>query len=106
LREIVQIAREILIGDGQFSGFVQTEERRVRLDCQLVERQVLGGFCDRSLEFGSPGIEALLRTCVDEIEGIAVENRPGYSDSIECLLRAMQPAKLLECRVVEGLYAE
>src|SRR4249919_453307 len=67
---------------------------------------MLGGLHDRPLEFGSPGITALLRTRVDEIERITVKNRTGDCDSIKGLLGAMQTAEFLERSVVEGLYAE
>ena len=67
---------------------------------------MLSGFRDRPLEFRSPGIKALLRPRIDEIEGITVKNRTGDCDCIEGLLRAMQPAEFLERRVVEGLHAE
>src|SRR5689334_17580397 len=67
---------------------------------------MLSGFRDRPLEFRSPGIKTLLRPRIDEIERVTVENRTGDCDCIERLLRAVQPAELLERVVVEGLHAE
>ena len=51
LREVVEIAREIVIGNGELAGLVQAEIWRVRLDGQLIERQMLGRFRYRALEF-------------------------------------------------------
>ena len=74
LREIVEIAREIVVGNGELAGLVQAEERRVRLDGQLIEREMLGRFRDGALEFGGPGGERLARPRIDEIERIALED--------------------------------
>ncbi len=44
LREVVEIARQILVGHIELAGLMQREERRVRLDGQLIKREVLGRF--------------------------------------------------------------
>ena len=53
LREVVEIAPDVVIGDGQLAGLVQSEERRVRLDGQLIEREMLGGLGNCALELGA-----------------------------------------------------
>ena len=75
LREIIEIAREILVRNGELARPVQAEERRVRFDGQLIEREMLGGFSDRTLEFRRPAVERLPRPRVDQIERVAVKYR-------------------------------
>ena len=49
LRRIVECARGIIVGSFQFAGRMQRGERRLRLDGQLVERQMLARFGNRAL---------------------------------------------------------
>ena len=67
---------------------------------------MLGGFGDGALEFGFPLRRRLPRTCVDQIERVAVERLPRDGDRVERLLRGVQPAELLQRRIVERLHAE
>ena len=55
LRRVVERARRVLVRDDELAGGMQRGERRVLLDGELIERQMLGGFRDRALELGGPG---------------------------------------------------
>jgi hypothetical protein len=48
LRDVIELARGVVVGRNKLAGFAQREERRVRLDRQLIERQMLGRFGDRA----------------------------------------------------------
>src|ERR1700688_314923 len=106
LREIVEIASKIVVRNDQLAGFVQRCERRVRLDGQLIKREMFGRLRNGALELGRPGIERLARPCIDKIERITIEDRARYVDRIERLLHRVQPAKFFERGVIERLYAE
>ena len=74
LREVVEIARGVVVGNDELAGFVQTEKRRVRLDGQLIEREMLGRLGNGALELGRPGVGRLARPRIDQIERIALED--------------------------------
>ena len=44
LRQVVERAAGVVVGNDELAGLVQRVERRLRLDGQLIERQMLGGF--------------------------------------------------------------
>ena len=49
LRRVVKRARGIVVGHFELAGRMQRGERRLRLDGQLIERQMLAGFGNRAL---------------------------------------------------------
>mgnify|MGYP001611871623 CR=1 FL=1 len=106
LREVVQIAPEVIVGDRQLAGRAQAEERRARLDGQLIEREMLGRFRDGALELDGPGGQRLARPRINEIERIALEDRARDRNGRERLLRRVQTAQFLERAIVERLHAE
>ena len=106
LRHVVERARAIVVRDDELAGRVQRGERRVLLDGELIEREMLGGFGDRALELGAPRLRRLARPRVDEIERIALERRARDLHRIERFLRGVQPAEFLQRRIVERLHAE
>src|SRR4029077_10541820 len=75
LREIIEIAREILVRNGELARPVQAKEWRVRFGGQLIEREVFGGFGDRALEFRRPAVECLPGPRIDQIERVAAKYR-------------------------------
>jgi hypothetical protein len=77
---------------------VQAVEWRAVLDGQLIERQMLGRFRDRALEFGLPSVERLARPRVDEVERVALEIRARDGDRVERFLRGVQAAEFLQRR--------
>src|SRR5476649_1900132 len=68
LRQVVKIEPQIVVRDRELARLVQTEERRARLDGQLIEREMFGRFGDGALELGAPGLERLPRAGINEIE--------------------------------------
>src|SRR4029079_12398765 len=92
LREIIEIAREILVRNGELARPVQAEERRVRFDGQLIEREMFGGFGDRALEFRLPAVKRLPGPRVDQIERVAVKYRASDGNRVERFLRGVQTA--------------
>ena len=54
LRGVVERAREVLVGHRELAGRTQRGERRVGLDGELIEREMLGGLGERALELGAP----------------------------------------------------
>src|SRR3981189_1850143 len=85
---------------------MQRREGRLRLDGELVEREMLGRLRDGAGELGAPGRDRLAWTRIDQIEGIALENPARDRDRVERLAHRVEPAELLEYRVVERLHAE
>ena len=49
LRDVVKLATAILVGNDQLAALMQRVERRLRLDGQLIERQMLRRFRDGAL---------------------------------------------------------
>ena len=98
LREIVEIAREILVGDRELAGGVQAEKGRLRFDGELIKREMLGGFGDGALELGVPGAECLARARVNEVERVAVEDRTRDGNRVERFLRACAGGRALSAR--------
>jgi hypothetical protein len=68
LCDIVEITPGIVVGNDELAGLAQREERRVRLDRQLIERQMFGGLIDRELQFVCPFGRRLPRPRVDQVE--------------------------------------
>ena len=106
LREVVEIARGVVVGNDELAGFLQTEKRRVLLDGQLIERKMLGRLGNGALELGRPGGRRLARPRIDEIERVALEIRARHRDRVERFLRAVQAAQLFQRGIVECLHAE
>ena len=96
LREIVEIARGVVVGNDELAGLVQAEERRARLDGELIKREMLGRFRDGALEFGGPGGGRLARARVDEIERVTLEIRARDRDRVERFLRGVQAAEFFQ----------
>ena len=53
-REIVKRSRSVAVGDRQLAGGLQRVKRGLRLDGQLIKREMLGGFCNGEFEFARP----------------------------------------------------
>ena len=108
MREIVKIARQILVGNDQFAGLVQAEERRVGFDGQLIKRKMFCGLTAmaRLRVPRRPGIECLPRPGVDQIERVAIEDRAGDRNRVERFLRRVQASELLQHGIVERLHAQ
>ena len=68
LRRIIECPRGVLIGDRELAGGMERGERRILLDGQLIEREMLGRFRKRALEFGGPGLRRLPRSGIDQVE--------------------------------------
>ena len=106
LRHIVESACHSLIRNLQLARGVQAEERRLRFDGELVERQMLGGFRHRELQLVFPHLRGLVRPRIDQIEGIAVERRARDGNRIQCFARCVQTAQCFQGRIVQRLHAE
>ena len=81
-------------------------KRRAFLDGELIERQVLGGFRDRVLQFVGPHPRRLVGARIDQVERVALEGGAGDRDRLERLARSVQPAQGFQRRIVERLHAE
>ena len=106
LRDVVERARQCLVRRLELAGGMQTEKRRAFLDRQLIERKVLGGFCDREFQFAGPGLGGLIGAGIDQIEGIALERTARDRNRVQRLTRAMQTPEHLQRRIVQRLHAE
>src|SRR5258705_348013 len=60
LRNVIKRTRGRLVRRLKFARGMQAEERRLRLDCQLIERQMLGRLRDREIQFVRPHIGRLI----------------------------------------------
>src|SRR5208282_6277892 len=54
LRRVVKGARGVLVGNFELARRMQRSERRLRLDGQLIEREMLSGLAKRMGEFARP----------------------------------------------------
>ena len=63
----------------------------------------LGG---RAFELAGPSLRRLAGARVDQIEGIAFEDRARDRHRLECLLRRMQPPERFERSVIQRLHPE
>ena len=73
LRDVIQRPRGGLVRCLEFARGMQPEERRAFFDGELIERQMLGRFCNRELQLIGPHLRRLVGTGVDQVERIAVE---------------------------------
>ena len=98
LRRVVERARGVFVGHGELAGRVQRVKRRVGLDGELIERQMLGGFGDRALELGGPGLRRLSRPRIDQVERIALEGAARDRDRVERFLARCACARATSAR--------
>ena len=89
LRQVVERAAGVVVGNDELAGLVQRVERRLRLDGELIERQMLGRFGDGALEFGCPLLPA----------SAAAARRSDRTNSARTLCRAMATASSASCAV-------
>src|SRR5208282_2224944 len=94
LRRVVKGPRGILVGNFELARGMQRRERRVRLDGELIERQMLPGFAKRMRKLARPVPRRLLRPRIDQIERVAVENATRDGDGVERLARRMPAPEL------------
>src|SRR5215470_12263484 len=80
LRQRVEVSRCLSIWDAQLPAPVERCERRVRLDRELIERQVPARQRQGSPEFLTPGAQRLAWPRVNHIEGVARERGARYLD--------------------------
>ena len=106
LRHVVQRAGDGLVGRLQFACGMQSEERRAFLDGELIERQMLGGFRNRQLQFVGPHLRRLVGAGVDQVERVAVECRARDRHRIERLARAVQASQRFQRSIIQRLHAE
>src|SRR5262245_48349791 len=73
LRGIVESERRVIAGYDELARGMQRCKRRLRLDGELVKRQVSAGERKRVAQLGAPVVEQLPGPRIDEIEREAVE---------------------------------
>jgi hypothetical protein len=93
LRHIVERAGNRLVRGLQFARRMQAEKRRAFLDRELVEREMLGGFRNRELQFVRPHLRRLVGTGVDQVERVAVERAACDRDRVQRLARTVQSSE-------------
>ena len=96
----------VAVRHGELAGGVKRGERRVGLDGELVEREMLGRLGDGARELGAPGRRGLARPRIDEVERIALERAARDRDGGERLVGRVHAPERLERGVVERLHAE
>ena len=103
---VVQLAAEIVVGNDELARGMERGKRRVLLDGQLIEREVVAGFGQRAGEFARPILRVLARPGIDQIERVAIENAARDADRIERFARGVHAAKLGQHAIVERLDAK
>jgi len=106
LRDIIQRARGRLVRRFQFARGMQAEERRLRLDRELIERQMLGGFRDREVQLIRPHLRRLAGAGINQVERITIKGGAGDRDRVERLARGVQTSQRFQRGVVQRLHAE
>src|SRR4029453_11972102 len=94
LGRVIEGACGVVAGRDELAGRVQRCKRRALLDRELVERKMLASLGGRASELGGPGLRRLAGARVNQIEGIALEDRARDRHRLERLLRRMAPPKL------------
>ena len=79
---------------------------RLRLDGELVKRQMLGAQRQGFRQFGAPGRFGLAGPRLDEIEGNALENALRQCQRRQRLRPVMQAAQLFQVGVIQRLHAQ
>ena len=106
LRHVVEGAAGLVVRGHQLAGGREAVERRARLDCQLIEAQMLGRPRQSFAQLGPPRGRRLAGAGVDQVEGRAREDRLGDLDRRQRLRRVVEAAERPQGRVVQRLYAE
>ena len=106
LRERIEIRRELRLRNGELAGGVEAGERRLLLDGELVEREVVGRHADRLFELGAPGGQRLPGPRIDQVEGKPREDGARKLHGAARILHVMDAAERLQRGVVERLHAE
>src|SRR3569833_771576 len=106
MRDIEERERGIGIGWHELAGRMQCGVRSLRLDGQLIERQVSTSERQRFAELGAPCALCLLRPRVDEIERDALERRARDRNRGLRVGDRVDASERAQHIVVEGLYAE
>src|SRR5438477_12197140 len=106
LSDIVENARGVFVRRPQFTRRVKRGERRLRLDRELVERNMLASFRQCRAQLARPLFRCLTGTCIDEVERITTENRARHAKRIKRFARRMGAAKRGEVAILERLDAE
>ena len=106
LGEVIEVARHVVVRHDKLARLVQAKKWRVRLDGQLVKREMFGRLGNRALEFMRPVLGGLARSSLDKVERVTVENGTGDRNGIERFLRRVEPAKFLQGCIVERLHPE
>ncbi len=106
LRRIVERQRCLLVGNDELAGGVQRCERRLRLDGELIERQMLAGDGECIAQLVLPRGERLPGPRVDEIEREAIERRARDLDRRLGLGDRMNAAERFQDVVAQRLHAE
>ena len=78
-------------------------EGRTGLDRQLVERQVIGGHCQRLGQFRAPLVRCLVLTRIDQVEARARERLACDIEGVAGLRDRMKPTKAAQIGVVQRL---
>src|SRR5271168_465750 len=89
--EVEERARVVVVGHCELARGMKRRERRVGLDGELVEREVLGRLGNGAFEFGAPHLRRLARPRIDEIERITLERGARDGDGIERLAGGVHP---------------
>ena len=103
---VVKRAAEIVVGNDELARGMERGKRRVLLDGQLIEREMVAGFGQGAGELGRPILRVLARPGIDQVERVAIENAARDADRIERFARGVHAAKLGEHAIVERLDAE
>ena len=106
LRDLVERERFLALWDHKLAGGVQRGERRLRLDGELVEREVAARERQRFTKLAPPVVDRLARSRVDEVEGDAVEVCACHLECGECFSGGMDASERLQNVVAQRLHAE
>ena len=106
LGRLVKGCRGVIRGHGEIAARVRLGERSLRLDGELVEREMCAGIVKRARKLVTPGAERLPGPRIDEIEARAREMPGGEGDRGKRFGSCMAAAEEGKRSVVERLHAE
>ena len=106
LRQVVERARRVVVGQRERAVPFQPPEGRALLDGELIEREMVVGERQRLGQLGAPGVDGLAGPCVDQVEGASRHDALRHGDRAPRLRRVVPAPEERERPVVERLHAE
>ncbi len=106
LRGFVKSRRQIVVGNAKLAVLVEQREGRLRLDGELIEREMIGAEGERLFQFGAPLRVALTRPRIDQIQRDAIEIPHRQIERRFRFFGIVQPPQEFQIGIVQRLHPQ